>query len=74
MYRAGRAWRGQSLQVAIVAGSARDGTVIRVHPIRHDWVKELGVRHPNGRPRKVTSRADHVADLPEPICRAGIGD
>lgn len=59
MYRAGRAWRGQSLQVSIVAGSVQlafEGRVVRVHPIRHDRVKELGAfATPNGRPRKVTS-------------------
>jgi transposase InsO family protein len=56
MYRAGRSWRGQSLQVAVVAGSvqiAKDGQVIRVHPIRHDRAKELGAfANPRGRPRR----------------------
>jgi hypothetical protein len=58
MYRAGMAWRGQSVQVSIVAGSvqlAKDGRVIRVHPIRHDRFRELGAfANPGGRPRKTT--------------------
>jgi hypothetical protein len=58
MYRAGMAWRKQSVQVSIVAGSvqlAKDGRVIRVHPIRHDRSRELGAfANPNGRPRKKT--------------------
>jgi len=56
MYRAGRAWAGRSLQVAIVAGSVQlsaGSTVVRVHPIRHDPAKEHGAfATPNGRPRK----------------------
>jgi len=58
MYRAGMAWRKQSVQVSIVAGSvqlAKDGRVIRVHPIRHDRSRELGAfANPKGRPRKKT--------------------
>lgn len=56
MYRVGRAWRRRTVQVAIVAGSVQisaDGTVLRVHPIRHDRSKEHGaLATPNGRPRK----------------------
>jgi hypothetical protein len=56
MYRAGNAWRGKTLQVSIVAGSvqlARNGQIVRVHPIRHDPAKEHGAfATPNGRPRK----------------------
>lgn len=55
-YRAGRAWAGKRIDVAIVAGSVQlsvDDKVIRVHPIRHDRAKELGAyATPNGRPRK----------------------
>jgi transposase InsO family protein len=54
-YTAGRAWRGQPIQVAIVAGSVQlsspDGKVIRVHPIRHDPIAEMGAfAVPHGRP------------------------
>lgn len=54
-YTAGRAWRGQPIQVAIVAGSVQlsspEGKVIRVHPIRHDPIAEMGAfAVPNGRP------------------------
>jgi len=56
MYRAGRAWAGKTLQVAIVACSvqpAYQGTVVRVHPIRHDRAKEHGAfATPHGRPRQ----------------------
>lgn len=56
LYRAGRAWRGQQLQVAIVASSVQlthDGQVIRIHPIRHDPAKEhAAFASPNGHPRK----------------------
>jgi|GEM_PF-5573819 len=42
-YRVGRSWGGRSVEVAIVAGSVQiseNGTVIRVHQIRHDRSKE----------------------------------
>jgi transposase InsO family protein len=55
-YSAGRRWARQSIDVAIVAGSvqlSKDGTVIRVHPIRHDRSRELGAfANPKGRPRR----------------------
>jgi hypothetical protein len=42
--------------VSIVGGSvqlAKDGKVIRVHPIRHDRSRELGAfANPKGRPRR----------------------
>ena len=54
-YRVGRAWRGQIVEVAIVAGSVQisaNGRIIRVHPIRHDRSKEHGAfATPKGRPR-----------------------
>jgi transposase InsO family protein len=56
MYRAGRAWAGKTLQVSIVASSvqlAYQGTIVRVHPIRHDRAKEHGAfATPHGRPRQ----------------------
>lgn len=56
MYRAGRAWRTKTLQVSVVADSVQlafNGTIVRVHPIRHDRAKEHGAfATPNGRPRK----------------------
>jgi len=56
MYRAGRAWAGKTLQVSVVASSvqlAYQGTIVRVHPIRHDRAKEHGAfATPNGRPRR----------------------
>ena len=65
MYRAGRAWSGQSLQVSIVAGSVQlscNGKVIRVHPIRHQPDKEHGAfATPNGRPRKQAANTPTVA-------------
>jgi hypothetical protein len=54
MYRAGRAWRGKVLEVSVVASSvqlAYQGTIVRVHPIRHDRAKEHGAfATPHGRP------------------------
>ena len=45
-----------SIEVSIVGGSvqlAKDGKVIRVHPIRHDRSRELGAfANPKGRPRR----------------------
>ena len=56
MYRAGRAWRGKTVQVSVVADSVQlafNGATIRVHPIRHDRAKEHGAfATPNGRPRR----------------------
>jgi transposase InsO family protein len=56
MYRAGRAWAGQRIDVAIVAGSVQlsvDDKVLRVHAIRHDRAKEHGAyARPNGKPRR----------------------
>ena len=64
-YQAGRGWARQSIDVSIVAGSvqlSRDGTVIRVHPIRHDRARELGAfANPKGRPRRKNSAAGTVA-------------
>ncbi len=61
-YRVGRSYRGQMVNVAIVASSVQisaNGKVIRVHPIRHDRSKEYGAfSTPNGRPR---NRATRVA-------------
>ena len=57
-YPCGRRWARQAIEVSIVAGSvqlARDGKVIRVHPIRHDRSRELGAfANPKGRPRRKT--------------------
>jgi hypothetical protein len=64
-HQAGRRWARQSIDVSIVAGSvqlSRDGTVIRVHPIRHDRARELGAfANPKGRPRRKNSAAGTVA-------------
>jgi transposase InsO family protein len=64
-YPAGRGWARQSIDVTIVAGSvqlSRDGKVIRVHPIRHDRVRELGAfANPKGRPRRKNSAVGTVA-------------
>jgi hypothetical protein len=47
---------GQRLQVSIVAGSVQlthDGTLVKVHPIRHDRAKEhAAFASPNGHPRR----------------------
>ena len=57
-YHCGRRWARQAIEVSIVAGSvqlAKDGKVIRVHPIRHDRSRELGAfANPKGRPRRKT--------------------
>jgi hypothetical protein len=53
-YRCGVRWARQTVEVSIVAGSvqiAKDGQVIRVHPIRHDRSREFGAfANPKGRP------------------------
>lgn len=58
-YRCGMRWARQTVEVSIVAGSvqlAKDGQVIRVHPIRHDRSRELGAfANPKGRPRRATA-------------------
>lgn len=58
-YHCGRRWARHSIDVSIVAGSvqlAKDGKVIRVHPIRHDRSRELGAfANPKGRPRRKTA-------------------
>ena len=58
-YRCGVRWARQTVQVSIVAGSvqiAKDGRIIRVHPIRHDRSRELGAfATPKGRPRRATT-------------------
>ena len=60
-YSCGRRWARQSIEVSIVAGSvqlASAGTVIRVHPIRHDRTRELGAfANPKGRPRRSSTVA-----------------
>ncbi len=58
-YACGRRWARTAIDVSIVAASvqlARDGQVIRVHPIRHDRSRELGAfANPKGRPRRKNS-------------------
>jgi hypothetical protein len=58
-YQCGRRWARQSVDVSIVAGSvqlAKDGKIIRVHPIRHDRARELGAfANPQGRLRRKNS-------------------
>ena len=64
-YAAGRMWARTSIDVSIVAGSvqlAKDGKLIRVHPIRHDRSRELGAfANPHGRPRRKNSAVGNVA-------------
>lgn len=64
-YACGRMWARTAIHVSIVAGSvqlSRDGQVIRVHPIRHDRSRELGVfAKPKGGP---------VARIPPPATSA----
>jgi len=54
MYQAGYAHKGDTVEVAIVGGNvqlAKDGKIIRTHPIRHDPIKEHGAfANPGGRP------------------------
>jgi transposase InsO family protein len=81
MYRAGRPWRGQQVEVSIVAGSVQiacDGSIVRTHAIRHDRAKEHGAyANPHGRPRKPRQQAKAdpaaVKHLPESIGQAGTG-
>jgi transposase InsO family protein len=58
-YTCGRRWARTAIDVSIVAGSvqlAKDGQLIRVHPIRHDRARELGAfANPKGRPRRKNS-------------------
>lgn len=55
-YAVGRRFRGQLVQVAIVANAVQissEGRVVKVHAIRHDRQKEHGAfARPNGRPGK----------------------
>ena len=64
-YAAGRWWARQAIEVSIVAASvqlAKDGKVIRIHPIRHDRSRELGAfANPKGRPRRKNSATGNVA-------------
>jgi hypothetical protein len=63
-YTCGRRWARTAIDVSIVAGSvqlAKDGQVIRVHPIRHDRARELGAfANPKGRPRRKNSAIGNV--------------
>ena len=72
MYRAGRAWRTKTLQVSVVADSVQiafDGTIVRVHPIRHDRAKEHGAfATPNGRPRKPRQDAPDGVEVKASRC------
>ena len=53
-YQAGYAYRGQTVEVAIVGANVQlaiDGKVIKTHPIRHDPAKAHGAfANPGGRP------------------------
>jgi hypothetical protein len=64
-YACGRRWARAAIDVSIVAGSvqlAKDGEIIRVHPIRHDRTRELGAfANPKGRPRRKNSATGNVA-------------
>ena len=81
MYRAGRPWRGQQVEVSIVAESvqiAYAGSIVKTHAIRHDRAKEHGAyATPHGRPRKPRQQAKDdpaaVKHLPESIGQAGTG-
>lgn len=72
-YSAGRRWSGTSIDVTIFAGSvrlSRDGQGLQIHPIRHNWAKELGAfTNPKG-PRRKNSAAGNVAYVPELICHS----
>ncbi len=55
-YTAGKALAGTAVQVAVVGQQvhvSQDGTLVRVHPIKHDRAKEFGAfARPNGIARK----------------------
>lgn len=76
-YQAGRRWARTPIEVSIVAGSvqlAKDGKVIRIHPIRHDRSRELGAfANPHDRPRRKNSATGNVAQEPEPNRRPRTG-
>lgn len=63
-YACGRRWARAAVDVSIVAGLvqiAKNGKIIRVHPIRHDRARELGAfANPNGRPRRKNSATGNV--------------
>jgi hypothetical protein len=64
------------VELGVVEQRYQAGTVIRIHPIRHDPVRELGAfANSKGRPwREQHDRLnDYVACLPELIRRAGTG-
>lgn len=64
-YRCGRRWAHTPIEVSIVGGSvqlAKDGKIIRIHPIRHERTKELGAfANPHGRPRRKNSAIGNIA-------------
>ena len=74
-YQAGRGWARQPVDVTIVAGSvqlSKDGTVIRVHPIRHDRARELGAfANPQGRPAARTPPSAPSPKYRNLPCRPG---
>jgi hypothetical protein len=63
-YQAGTPLGPPSIEVSIVAGSvqlAKDGKIIRIHPIRHDRSRELGAfANPKDRPRRKNSAIGNV--------------
>lgn len=63
-YACGRRWARAVVDVSIVAGLvqiAKNGKIIRVHPIRHDRARELGAfANPKGRPRRKNSATGNV--------------
>jgi hypothetical protein len=74
-YAAGRGWARAAIDVSIVAGSvqlSRDGTVIRMHPIRHDRARELGAfANPGDDPAARTQRPGMSSSYRNSPCRPG---
>lgn len=77
-YGVGYAWRGQQVEVLLVGERveiAKDGTLLKSWPARHDRFKEHGAfSTPAGRPdRNNASRftKEAVTQLPKPRCNTG---
>jgi hypothetical protein len=64
MYHAGRAWRGEEVEVCIVAEAVQmnyQGRIVRTQPIRHDWTKEHGAYATDGQRVGGEAHAELVA-------------
>jgi len=84
-YRVGNGHRREQVEVRVVGDTvqiSQHGKLIRTHAVRHDRSKEHGAfATPGGRPRRTNAAlprhrlpdSERVAEVPEPICKAGGG-